>query len=368
MNAWYKVDNEAQLPTPCLMLFSERIQRNLQQMIAIAGDAQRLRPHVKTHKLEPMIRLKKELGIDKFKAATIAEAEMVAIAGGGDCLLAYPLVGPNIQRLMQLMLKYPDTRFSSLVDNAACIEPIEQVARQFNQPIRLWVDLNVGMNRTGIVPGTEAAQLYHRIAESRWLEAVGLHAYDGHHHHIDPQQMREQVASSFAPVWQLQRTLTADGLPQPKIAGGGTPSLIALAEYPEVELGSGTSVLWDAGQSSLGPPMDFEPAAVLLGRVVSRPAPQLITIDIGYKAVAAEMSGKRLVLLDDTEAVMVGQSEEHLVMRSEKPELFPVGQTVHALPWHICPTVALHASVWVVKAGKAVEQWNVTARNRTMSI
>jgi D-serine deaminase-like pyridoxal phosphate-dependent protein len=368
MNAWYQVANEDQLPTPCLMLFSERIERNLHQLIAVAGGADRLRPHVKTHKLEPIVRLKQTLGIDKFKAATIAEAEMVAVAGGRDCLLAYPLVGPNIQRLMQLMLKYPGTSFSSLIDNENCIEPIEQIARQFNLRARLWLDLNVGMNRTGIAPGPEAAQLYHRIANSPWLEAIGLHAYDGHHHQSDPQQMRAEVASSFAPVWKLQATLAADGLPRPKLAGGGTPSLLALAEYPEVELGSGTSVLWDAGQASLGPPMDFQPAAVLLGRVVSRPGPELVTIDLGYKAVAAEMAGKRLVLLEDPEAKMVGQSEEHLVMRTEQPDLFPVGQTVHALPWHICPTVALHATVWVVKQGEAYEQWWVTARNRKLSV
>jgi D-threonine aldolase len=368
MNAWYQVSNEDQLPTPCLMLFPDRIERNVQHMIAIAGGADRLRPHVKTHKLEPIIRLKKELGIDKFKAATIAEAEMVAMAGGGDCLLAYPLVGPNIKRLMQLMLKYPHTTFSSLIDNQACVEPIEQLARQFKLRARLWLDLNVGMNRTGIVPGAEAAQLYHHIAQHPWLEAVGLHAYDGHHHQSEPEQMREQVASSFAPVWQLQATLAADGLPRPKIAGGGTPSLMALAKYPDVELGSGTSVLWDAGQASLGPPMDFHPAAVLLGRVVSRPGPELVTIDLGYKAVAAEMPGKRLVLLEDPEASMIGQSEEHLVMRSEKPERFPVGRTVHALPWHICPTVALHASVWVIRQGTASEQWSVTARNRMLSV
>ena len=35
------------------------------------------------------------LGIRKHKCATIAEAEMIAAAGGADVLIAYPLVGPE---------------------------------------------------------------------------------------------------------------------------------------------------------------------------------------------------------------------------------------------------------------------------------
>src|SRR5213078_3585834 len=102
--------------SPALLLFEERIEANLRLMIKIAHGPERLRPHVKTHKLGPLVRRQVELGITKFKAATVAEAEMCAIAGAPDVLLAMPLVGPNVKRLCALAKKYPGTRFSTLAD------------------------------------------------------------------------------------------------------------------------------------------------------------------------------------------------------------------------------------------------------------
>src|SRR6186713_3243647 len=95
----FTVSNEQDIASPALLLFSEKIDRNIGRMIEIAGGASRLRPHVKTHKLEPLVRRQIAAGITKFKAATIAEAEMCAIAGAGDVLLAFPAAGPNIVRI-----------------------------------------------------------------------------------------------------------------------------------------------------------------------------------------------------------------------------------------------------------------------------
>src|SRR5438477_11914958 len=114
----YQLTNEAEVASPALLLFNERIESNLRAMIAVAGGPERLRPHVKTHKLGPLVRRQIELGITKFKAATIAEAEMCAMAGAPDVLLAMPVVGPNVGRICALAQKYPGTRLSVLADEA----------------------------------------------------------------------------------------------------------------------------------------------------------------------------------------------------------------------------------------------------------
>ena len=54
---WYQIKNEAAVPSPAILLFPDRIAANIRQMIAIAGDPARLRPHVKTHKLPQVIRM-----------------------------------------------------------------------------------------------------------------------------------------------------------------------------------------------------------------------------------------------------------------------------------------------------------------------
>ena len=85
---WYRIANEAEIPSPALLVYPNRIVHNLHRMVEIAGMPARLRPHVKTHKLPELIGMQLSLGIDKFKCATIAEAEMVAGSGGMDILRA----------------------------------------------------------------------------------------------------------------------------------------------------------------------------------------------------------------------------------------------------------------------------------------
>ena len=81
--------------SPALLIYRDIVRENLQAMIAMARGADRLRPHVKTHKMAEIVRMARAVGHPQAKCATIAEAEMVAAAGGTDVLIAYPLVGPN---------------------------------------------------------------------------------------------------------------------------------------------------------------------------------------------------------------------------------------------------------------------------------
>ena len=114
---WYEIENIDELDTPALVLFQERIAENIKRAVQLSGDPVRLRPHVKTHKLAEVSRMMMDAGIQKFKCATIAEAEMLAMTGAKDVLLAYQPVGPKAKRLLALTIKYPATQFSCLVDN-----------------------------------------------------------------------------------------------------------------------------------------------------------------------------------------------------------------------------------------------------------
>ena len=116
MTPWYTISNAHSIASPTVLLYPERIEHNLKRMIELAGGVSRLRPHVKTHKLAPIIAMKRAAGIHKFKVSTIAEAEMTASAGGEDILLAHQPNGPNIPRLMALIKAFPATHFATLVD------------------------------------------------------------------------------------------------------------------------------------------------------------------------------------------------------------------------------------------------------------
>ena len=112
MDATYFVKNASTIPSPALLVYFEKLKENISLAISIAGDAKRLRPHIKTHKTKQIVALQQEAGIDKFKCATIAEAEMLAQCGVKDICLAYPMVGPNIARFIRLCTTYNDVSFA----------------------------------------------------------------------------------------------------------------------------------------------------------------------------------------------------------------------------------------------------------------
>src|SRR6187402_2628264 len=111
----YAIENEGEIDSPALLVYEERLNENLRRMVAQVGDPERLCPHVKTHKLPQVIVRQIELGVRKFKAATVAEAEMCAAAGAPHVLLAHAPVGPRAERLLALMLAFPSTSFAVIV-------------------------------------------------------------------------------------------------------------------------------------------------------------------------------------------------------------------------------------------------------------
>lgn len=368
MPDWFRITNEDDVPSPALLVYPDRVEENLRRMIARAGGAGRLRPHVKTHKLPQIIALKLRAGITKFKAATIAEAEMTAAAGGLDVLLAQQPVGPGVRRLVKLVKAFPKTKFSTLADNLATVGELSRAAQAAGVPLEIFLDLNVGMNRTGIVPGDDAASVYRALSKSPGLRAGGLHAYDGHLHNQDHAALALAAEQAFQSVLALAQRLQAEGLAVPKIIASGTPTFPVLARHPNVEVGCGTTVLWDFGEMAKCPDLDFLNAALLLTRVVSKPTPDRLCLDLGHKAVASEMPHPRVRLLGLEEAKFVLHSEEHLVVETQRAAEFAVGAVFYGIPRHVCPTVALHHEVWVVRDGKTSERWEVTARRRRITI
>ncbi len=361
---WYSILGEDEIPSPSLLFHRQRIEKNLAEMIRIAGGPERLRPHLKTHKITGLIQRQIELGIGRFKAATLAECSMAAHAGAGDILLAYPLVGPSIRDWAELVQTFPATRFSCLADDSGALTALSAAAVARKLQLEVLIDLDVGFRRTGIAPGHDAEHLYSDLVSLPGLIPGGLHAYDGHitDQNLDDRTIRCDEA--FVPVSTLRDTLISRGWRVPRLVVGGSPTFAIHARRDSVELSPGTTVLWDAGYAQKFPDLPFLPAAVLLTRVVSKPSPQRLCLDLGHKAVASEMPQPRVEFLNLAGANPVMHSEEHLVVECPDAHRWKVGDAVYALPRHVCPTVALHEQVHVVDQGEVRERWTVTARSR----
>ena len=185
-----------------------------------------------------------------------------------------------------------------------------------------------------MIPGPEALRLARRLAGSTSVRFGGLHAYDGHLSDTDRDRLAGKVEAAFAPVWRLRDDLVAAGVAVPLVVASGTPTMEILAARGDVEVGAGTTVLWDFGQPGASPGLDFLNAAVVLARVVSHPAPGRLCLDLGHKAVASEMPHPRVKIFGLEDATFPTHSEEHLVVETPRAAEFPVGTVVYALPRH----------------------------------
>jgi D-serine deaminase-like pyridoxal phosphate-dependent protein len=368
----YAIADTHAIYSPGLVFFKDLIRQNIAHMIELAGSTDRLRPHAKTHKTGEIVEMERQAGITKHKVATLAEAELCATRGGQDVMISYPMVGPNCARLAKLIRAYPGCRFSVQADHPASLEALSAVLTGEGVEVDVLLDVDVGMHRTGIAPGPEALALYEQIDRLPGLVPGGLHVYDGHNHIPGFVDRRAQALSQLEPALNLRTALERKGLPTPRLVLGGTPTfpVYARLDLPGLECSPGTLVLHDQGYGSRYADLSaFVPAALLLTRVISRPTATRVTFDLGYKAVASDPpAGKRLTLLDvpDYEAVL--QNEEHLVVETPAAERFRPGDEVLAIPTHICPTVAMHQRAYVVEGGQVVGTWNITGRDRVITV
>lgn len=368
MDPWYKITREAEISTPALVIYPDRIENNIGRMIKIAGGSERLRPHVKTHKMSGVVKLKIKQGITRFKCATLAEAEMVAQCGGQDIMLAMQPVGPHIERFFRLQKTYPRSRFSTLVDNEIIVEQIASMASSYNQETDLWLDINNGMNRTGIVPGKDALHLFLNISKVPLIKARGLHVYDGHIHESDPAERRIICERDYEPVTSLINSIQRSGLPFPEVVAGGTPTFPIHADRNHIETSPGTSVLWDSGYSANFPDLPFLHAAVVMTRIVSKPGGRLLCLDLGHKSIAAEMPHPRVSLLNIVVNQYVSHNEEHLVIESPEADQWQPGDVLYGIPRHICPTVPRYKFAFAVRNGITEGEWQIDARDRMITI
>ncbi len=368
MNEWYKINNSQGVISPSLLVYPERIIKNIQLMIEMAGGTTYLRPHIKTHKIAEIINLQLDQGIYKFKCATIAEAELLGRCGAKDVLLAMQPVATNVNRFFTLIKKFPDTLFSAIVDNHKTLKAFSENAFSGQIKVFLWMDINNGMNRTGIEPGRKAFELYQSIHKDTNLIAKGFHVYDGHIHNSNFQDRRKACDKDFEPVLKLKMDLEKSGIKVETIIAGGTPSFPVHINRKGVETSPGTTLLWDEGYGKTYKDLKFLPAAVLLTRVTSKPKSNLICFDIGHKSVAAEKPLPRVKFLDSNNFNQIGQSEEHLVVETNNDNEFNVGDEAYAVPIHICPTVARYKEVLTVVDGKITGSWQVAARDYKITI
>ena len=367
----YSIHNADEIFSPGLLIFQDLVEHNLKAMIQMAGGPHRLCPHCKTHKTREIIRMEKEMGITSHKCATVAEAEMLATEGIPDVLLAYQMVGPNLKRMVELVTRFPNSQFTTLIDHPSAAGQLDQLMKSAGQKIGVLIDLNSGMNRTGIDLGPNAMELLEMMLGLEGLQLRGLHWYDGQNRQADLQQRRLAVDGGWNRFTRFRDQVLMNGIPVHRIVAAGSGSFPILAEKgePQLQLSPGTTVLFDSELAEIFPEMPFVPAIGILTRVVSRNRRNEVTLDVGHKSCAADQpAGNRLRFPQFPNAKEIKQTEEHLVILDPAVNELNLGDAIVALPRHACPTTAVHQFANVISNHQRVAQWEIAARDRTLTI
>lgn len=369
MKNWFEIDNINTLDSPALLVFEDRVMHNIETAISMVDSIDLLRPHIKTHKNSEVITLFQKKNINKFKCATISEAELLGICNANDVVLAYQPTGPKIERLANIVQQFPNTNYSCLVDNKITALEISKYFGEKKLILDVYLDINVGMNRSGIRPNEKALELYKYCRTLKNIAIKGLHIYDGHFRSSDINQRTLDCNKAFEQVDVLIKKIENEKLPKPILIAGGSPTFPIHAKRKNVECSPGTFVYWDYGYSIICPEQNFLAAAVLVSRVISIIDDNKICVDLGHKSVASENEiSRRIHFLNAKGLKPVSQSEEHLVLENTENSPIKMGDVLYGLPYHVCPTVALYNTVQVVNNNVVYTQWKNIARDRTISI
>jgi 3-hydroxy-D-aspartate aldolase len=354
------------LNTPALIIDLDALEANIAAMEAFGDDSGiALRPHAKTHKSADIARLQIAAGAVGVCCAKLGEAEALAAEGIESILLTSPIVtAPAIERLVALNDRIPD--LACVADHPDAVAAIAAANR--GRPIRVLVDIDPGVHRTGVASARDAVALAQQIAAAPQLAYGGVQFYCGSQQHIPAlADRRAAIADRTDYLKTVIAALTDAGLTPTVVTGGGTGTHridVALGVLTELQVGSYIFMDREYRDCDLG--TSFATALVVDTRVISANTAGMATLDAGLKAFATE-AGAPVILAG------APQGSTYKFMGDEQgAALVPDGTTapvlgtrITAITPHCDPTVNLYDAYHVVRGDTLVAIWPVTARGRS---
>lgn len=348
--------------TPALVVYIDALKENLKTMHDFArGQGVRVRPHVKSHKTVELARMQLEAGANGFCCAKVGEAEVLADAGIGDILIANQVVTEN--KIRRVIKTAKSAKITVAVDSEKNVADLQRIAADEGVTLPVLIEINVGMNRCGVLPGDACAALARAVAEAPDLKLDGIMGYEGHVVMMNDRDARgEGAKKANAILIEARDCIAGAGFPVSIVSAGGTGTFDMTGVHPGVtEIQVGSYVFMDARYRRTGVP--FKNSLFLIATVISKPRPDLAIIDAGLKSISSEFGmpeirrpgGMRLAFLSEEHADVVVSGGD-----------FDIGDQVEIMPSHCCTTINLHDKLHVVKDGKVENVWDIEARGKSV--
>ena len=363
-------DSLQDVDTPALILDLGRFETNLARMMrAVKTYGVRVRPHAKSHKCVEIARRQVQAGAAGICVQKLSEAAVFLAGGIDDVLITNEVVGAaKLRRLAELALRHPAARIGVCADDAGVVRQLAQQCNDLGARLDVYVELDVGQNRCGLVTPHEVVDVARVIVASPRLNFMGLHAYAGSaQHRRGVPERRAAVEAAAQKAHDARAALRAADLPCERITGGGTGTFLyeaASAVYNEIQPGSYVLMDADYARNTSDPQAPrFEHALALLTTVMSvrnADGNERATLDAGLKSFSTD-SGPAVPTFGGWRPYAV--SDEHMVLHKvgDGPSV-RLGDKALLIPGHCDPTVALHDWIVAVRDGRVEDVWPVDAR------
>jgi D-serine deaminase-like pyridoxal phosphate-dependent protein len=360
------VSESADLDTPVLVVDETILRQNIAEMAETAQALQvNLRPHMKTHKTHEIARMQIEAGAVGITCAKLSEAEAMAVGGIEDIVIGFAVVGDQkYPRLLTLMER---VKLTVAVDSFEAAERIARVMAAEGRELPLYLEINTGHDRNGVLAGEDAVELATRIERLSGVRIVGIMTHEGQANQQPPELIEPVAIAAGEVMVDTAERLRAAGIPIEVVSVGSTPAAKYTATVEGVtEIRPGTYVFRDTMGFRYGIYGPDRCAARILTTVSNRPVANRAILDAGSKTLAADKSAGfpgHGYIVGHPELIIARLSEEHGVVEIDHPiEGIQIGDRVEVIPNHICPCVNLHDSMTIVRDGVPVDEWKVAAR------
>jgi D-serine deaminase-like pyridoxal phosphate-dependent protein len=350
------------LDTPALCVDLDVLEANIRSFVATCRQhGVNWRPHTKCHKSSAIAQKLLDAGASGVTCAKLGEAEVLAAGGLRDILIANMIVGPQkLARLVALRRQ---------ADPIVCVDHVDQ-AMAFNQAmlesgqvLRVLVEVNIGMNRTGIERGQPALELARRVHELPGLELAGIMGYEGHLLTVpDPVEKEAKIREALAVLAETKQQLQAHGLPCPIVSCGGTGSFAYSIKQPAItELQAGGGMFMDCFYRHACQVTAWDFALTVVTSIVSRPTKERAIIDAGRKTMDTTIHAAEVFGRDDVE--IAGVHAEHGILRlAPSAQHLRIGDRLEIIPGYSDLTCVLHNHFLGFRQDQLEVIWPLEAR------
>lgn len=352
------------LDTPALCVDLDAMEANIRSLAVTCREhGVAWRPHSKGHKSPAIARLELAAGALGITCAKLGEAEVMAAHGIRDLLIANLVVGAHkVRRLVELRRSADPIVCVDHLDQAA---PISRAMQAAGLRARVVIEVDIGFDRVGVLPGEPTLALARQLVELPGIELAGIMGFEGHLlAHPDAETKSGLIHEALDRLVGTKRLLVEHGLPCDIVSCGGTGSYRIAVEHPGVtELQMGNAIFMDAFYRHKCQVAGLQYALTVLTTVVGRPTADRAIIDAGRKTMHCDYQAPIVAHRDDI-AVDRLSAEHGQLKLSLAAQGLKIGERLEIIPGYSDLTVMLHQDFYGFRGERLEVIWPIEARGK----